>query len=233
MRPVNLLPQDARRQYTSERPGGAYAVVGLLAVLLVMAVAYVLTGNQVTQRSNDAKSAKVAADQLSAQAKQLGSFTNFAQIRQTRLLSVAGVASTRFDWERFLRELAQIMPARSWLQTTDATVTPASDVASAPPGTTTTAGASGPTANLIGCTPAQSDVTQMMVRMKLMYRVTDVKLNESAREVTSGSDDNGPTVDNCGRYYKFDLTVEFEAAAPAKEAPRGATKVPTALGGGS
>lgn len=232
MRPVNLLPQDARRQSASVLPGGAYAVLGLLGVLLVMAVAYVLTTNQVNERSSKADAASAEAEQLSAQAKTLGSFTNFAQVRQTRLLSVAGVATTRFDWERFIRELARIMPAGSWLQTTDATVTPEQDVAATPEGTTTTAGANGPTADLIGCTPAQSDVAQMMVRMKRMHRVTDVKLNESARELSSGGDD-APTVESCGRFYKFDLTVEFEAAPPVKEAPRGATKVPTALGGGS
>jgi Tfp pilus assembly protein PilN len=232
MRPVNLLPQDARRQSDSAFPGGAYAVVGLLAVLLVMAVAYVLTTNQLNDRTSKADAANVEADQLTAEAKALGSFTNFAQVRQTRLLSVAGVATTRFDWERFMCELARIMPAGSWLQTTDATVTPEQDVAAAPEGVTTTEGANGPTANLIGCTPAQSDVAQMMVRMKRMYRVSDVTLNESTRELSSGSDD-APTVENCGRFYKFDLDIEFEAAAPAKEAPRGATKVPTALGGGS
>jgi Tfp pilus assembly protein PilN len=232
MRPVNLLPQEARRQTTSARPGGAYAVLGVLGVLLVMAVAYVLTSNQVNQRTGDADAASAEADRLEAQAQQLGSFTNFAQVRQTRLASVADVAGTRFDWERLMRELSRIMPAGSWLQTTDASTTPEEDVATAPPGGTTTGGTSGPHANLVGCTPNQSDVARMMVRMRRMHRVTEVKLNESTREAT-GPDAEKPTVDNCGRYYKFDLTVEFEAARPVEEAPRGATKVPASLGGGS
>lgn len=231
MRPVNLLPQDARRKTASEHPGGAYAVIGLLAVLLVMALAYVLTSNQINDRTTKADAAKAEANQLSAQATQLGSFTDFAKVRETRLLSVASVAEGRFDWERFIRELARIMPARSWLQTTDATTTPASTVAPDPAGGITTAGASGPTANLIGCTPEQSDVARMMVRMKRMYRVTDVTLNESSREASSG--DDAPTVENCGRFYKFDLTIEFEATAPAKEAPVGSANVPASLGGGS
>ena len=233
MRPVNLLPQDARRKTTSERPGGAYAVVGLLAVLLVMAVAYVLTTNQINDRTSQADAAKAEADQMEQQARALGSFTNFAQVRETRLMSVAGVAAGRFDWERFMRELARIMPERSWLQTTDAKVTAVEDVAPLPHGGTTISGTTGPTAQLVGCTPAQSDVARLMVRMKRMYRVTDVKLNESTREVATDTEDSAPTVDNCGRFYKFDVTLEFEAAAPADEAPRGATKVPAALGGGS
>jgi Tfp pilus assembly protein PilN len=237
MRPVNLLPQDARRQSTSERPGAAYGVLGVLALLLVMTVAYVLTSNSLNQRTSDASAASAKADQLEAQVKQLGSFTNFAQVRQTRLASVAGVAEGRFDWERLMRELARIMPSGSWLQTTDASTTPKEDVASAPPGTTTNAGPVGPNATFVGCTPKQGDVARMMVRMKRMHRVSDVKLNESSREAISataaGGGDNGPTVDNCGRFYKFDLTVEFEPSAPVKEAPRGAAKVPASLGGGS
>ncbi len=70
-----------------------------------------------------------------------------------------------------MRELSRIMPERSWLQTTDAQVTAEDDVAPVPDGGTTLAGTTGPTANLVGCTPAQSDVARMMVRMKRMYRV--------------------------------------------------------------
>ena len=88
------------------------------------------------------------------------------------------MAEGRFDWERFIRELARIMPARSWLQTTDATTTPAATVA---PDRRVHhhRRRRGPTAKLIGCTPEQSDVARMMVRMQRMYRVTDVTLNES------------------------------------------------------
>ena len=39
---------------------------------------------------------------------------------RTRLQSVSEVAATRFDWERFMRELAHIMPEGSWMQSADA-----------------------------------------------------------------------------------------------------------------
>ena len=232
MRPVNLVPREHRRAATGQRPGSAYAVVGALAVLLVMAVAYVTVSNQVKTRTADADAAAAQADQLEAQAQQLGSFTNFAAIQQQRLASVANVASTRFDWERFLRELSRIMPRGSWLQTTNASTASAADAAAAVATTPTpgTAVAVGPTAQLVGCTPDQSDVARMMVRMRRMYRVTDVKLNESVREAGV---DSVTTPDNCGPLYKFDITLSFEPAAPAKEAPRGADEVPAALGGGS
>jgi Tfp pilus assembly protein PilN len=232
MKPVNLLPQDQRRRRPSGDSGGkgAYALLGVLALLVGMVAAYVVVSNQVTERENEAAVAGAEADRLEAQAATQANYSDFAQIAQMRMQSVAGVATTRFDWERLMRELSRIMPEGSWLQSTDASVTgetgSGDEAAAAPaPGTTSSA----PSANLVGCTPDQEDVADMMVRMRQMHRVEDVGLNESTRE--QGGDD--PSPDNCGTYYKFDLTVTFSAAGPANETPRGAERVPASLGGGS
>jgi Tfp pilus assembly protein PilN len=231
MRAVNLVPQDQRRQTAAQRPGSAYVVLGGLAVLLVMAVAYVLTSNQVSSRQADADAARAETQQLQAQAQALTSFTDFSQLKQTRLASVIGVSATRFDWERLMHELSLIMPERSWLQTTDASVAGSSADGTDPAAGTPGAVPSGPSATFVGCTPRQSDVARMMVRMRRMHRVDDVKLNESIRE-TSGADSTA-SIDNCGNLYKFDITVTFSVATPPQEAPRGETRVPVSLGGGS
>jgi Tfp pilus assembly protein PilN len=231
VKPVNLLPQDQRRRAPREGGKGAYAVVGVLAVLLAMVAAYVLTSNQVTERENQTAAAGAEADRLEAEAAEQANFTDFAQIAQTRLASVSGVAETRFDWERLMRELSRIMPAGSWLQSTDASVTgvAGSSSAAGTTTTTTTAAPAAPSATLVGCTPDQSDVARMMVRLRQLHRVEDVSLNESLQE----AEGEAATVDNCGRFYKFDLTVTFSPTAPASEAPRGAANVPASLGGGS
>ena len=70
----------------------------------------------------------------------------------------------------------------------------------------------------------------MMVRMRQLHRVSDVELNESVKQVGTSGD---ASVDNCGQYYKFDITVTFDAAEPSTEAPRGESQVPASLGGGS
>ena len=121
MKPVNLIPQDQRRRVASEGGGnGATIALGVLAALLAMVVVYVLTSNTITERQDDSKAASAEADRLEAQASQEANYTDFAQIAQTRMQSVAGVAATRFDWERFMRELAHVMPEGSWLQSADA-----------------------------------------------------------------------------------------------------------------
>jgi Tfp pilus assembly protein PilN len=231
MRPVNLLPQDQRRRAPSEGGGkGAYAVVGVLAVLVAMAAAYVLSANQVTEREDKAAAAKAEADRLEAEAAAQTNYSDFAEIAQTRLGSVTGVAETRFDWERLMREVSRVMPEGSWLQATDASVfgDPTAGASAAVAGTPA-ATPVGPYASFVGCTPDQSDVARIMVRLRNMHRVEDVKLKESTQESVDGE----ATVDNCGSLYKFDVGVTFSTTAPASEAPRGSDRVPASLGGGS
>jgi Tfp pilus assembly protein PilN len=231
MKAVNLIPNDQRRvQGTGARPGSAYMVIGVLVTLLAMVAGYVLTANKATDNKNDAAAAKAEADRLEAEVAQRGSFTNFAQIKETRLASVSGVAETRFDWERLMRELSRVMPSGSWLQSTDASVT--GEVAGAEVATPVagTVAVPQPKANLVGCTPHQSDVARMMVRMRELHRVSDVELNKSEVQLGAAGD---ASVENCGRYFQFDLIVSFSPTPPTTEAPRGEAVVPTSLGGGS
>jgi Tfp pilus assembly protein PilN len=231
VKPVNLIPQDQRRRVPSDGSGrGSQAVLGVLGVLLVMVVGYVLVSNTVTQRQSDANSARVEADELEARAAQQASYTDFAQIAAARTQSVADVATVRFDWERFMRELSRVMPAGSWLQSADASVL--GDPAAATTTATDPAAVGvtpAPAANLVGCTPRQQDVARMMVRLRQLYRVTDVELNES----TAGARADDAGLDSCGSLYTFNLTVEFSPAGPSSEAPRGSDRVPASLGGGS
>jgi len=229
---VNLIPTEQRRaKATGAQAGGGYVVLGVLGVLLLLAVAYVITANSVNSNTTKAAKAKRDADALEAQAAQLDSFTDFATIKQQRLAAVKTAAETRFDWERLMRELSRVMPAGSWLQTTDASVTGNVTGVEATPTTTTGAPVTPqPKANLVGCTPEQTDVAAMMVRMRELHRVSDVELNESVKELGASGDAG---VDNCGRYYKFDVTVIFSSTEPASERPRGAAQVPASLGGGS
>jgi hypothetical protein len=80
VRPVNLLPGELRRLEAGGRPGAAYAVVGVLAVLLLMALGSVFTSNQVNSRRSDSAQARHEADRLEARSGQLSPFGDFAQV---------------------------------------------------------------------------------------------------------------------------------------------------------
>jgi hypothetical protein len=231
---VNLIPSDQRRAKASgAQAGGGYVVLGVLGVLLLLAVAYVITANSVNDNTTKAAKAKRQADALEAQAAQMDSFTDFATIKQQRLAAVKTAAETRFDWERLMRELSRVMPAGSWLQTTDASTKEDTGGSSGGPASPTAApvdpnAAVPPNATFVGCTPKQTEVAKILVRLRQMHRVTDVELNESLKE--QGVSD--VTVDSCGPLYKFDVTVTF-APTDTPEAPRGSDTVPASLGGGS
>jgi len=228
MRPVNLIPSEHRRQSTGAQSGSAYVIVGVLAVLLAMSAFYVMTANKVNESTTKSNEAKAEADRLQSQAKSLGPFADFTEVKQTRLSSVAEVATSRFDWERTMRELSRVIPEGSWLQTVDAQVSSPGD-----PSTTAQNGETGgpPAAQLVGCTLDQSDVAKTMVRLREMHGVADVKLNEASVPTSAGSSsDTGGG--QCGKRYQFDVTVTFGAITQG-EAPRGGARVPATLGGGS
>jgi Tfp pilus assembly protein PilN len=229
MKAVNLIPNDQRRaQASGENSGSAYVVLGVLVVLLVMAVAYVMTSNSANDSASKAQKAKHEANALEAQVSELGSYTDFASIKEQRLTAVRMAAETRFDWERLMREISRVMPSGSWLQTTNASVAGDPNVAAVASATPTVAGPTSPSANFVGCTPKQSEVAKILVRLRSMHRVTDVELNESLREQEVAE----VTTDSCGTLYKFDVTVTF-APADLAETPRGSDSVPASLGGGS
>jgi Tfp pilus assembly protein PilN len=225
MKPVNLLPESQRRRPAGGDGKSAYAVLAVLGLLVVMTGLYVVVANQTTTRSAEAAEASAEADRLEAQAANLGAFGNFAQVKETRVASVRQIAAQRFDWERLMLELARVLPADGWLQAADASVS--GDTGGDAP-SEDSASSGGPTANLVGCLPRQADVAELMLRLRRMHRVEDVTLSESVLEDEQGA----PSVDTCGRYYKFDVNVSFAAAAP-EEAPDGERRVPAALGGGS
>jgi Tfp pilus assembly protein PilN len=261
MRPVNLLPDEYRpRQATGETKGGAYILLGVLGTLLVMALGFALVTNQVNSRKTEIAKAKTEADQAEAKTRSEGSFADFRQVKEQREQSVKLLASGRFDWERVLREVALVMPKGMWL--IDMTASASGDTSAAgtggaptpsggtPPGSAgsqPSAGAPGsqqsgtgsPSVKLTGCAEAQDDVATLMVRMRKLYRATDVKLGESTEEEDTGSTgatggSGGSTAagsESCGtRRFKFDVTVTFSAAPPPTSDTKG---VPAALGGGS
>ena len=241
MKPVNLLPEQHRRSGSAADGRGAYIVLGVLAALVAMVAVYALTANQVNSRKSDANQAQQEAAQLGARASSLSSFGDFAHVAQNRSASVRSLAAVRFDWERLMRELSFVMPRGSWFTQVNSSVTgDLSSGGSSSSGSTSSSSSSGaaagsaptgqPAADLVGCSPAQSEVAKLMVRLRRLYRVTDVTLNDSSRE----SDESGAaSIDSCGRYLKFDLTLTFGDTPATGEAPTGGHSVPARLGGGS
>jgi Tfp pilus assembly protein PilN len=220
MRPINLLParyQPARA--SGRRTGIAYIAVGVLAVLLIMIVAYVLTNNSIDDAKQ--KTAEAQQEQQVAQAKigQLQSYGDFATLKASREAAVKGVAEARFDYERLMREIALLLPHNTYLTQLTSTAGAASDQ-TATTGTTT---ATGPSITVNGCAPSHRGVADATVRLRKLHNVQDVELKSSQKAGSDASAANGAA---CKVQWTAALTFNPESA------PTTPTPVPARLGGG-
>jgi Tfp pilus assembly protein PilN len=232
MKPINLLPEQHRpRAATGSKSGSSYVVVGVLAVLLVGVVAYTVMANRITDRREQTAVAKRDIREAEAKLANLGAYGDFARIAAVRRISVMALAQLRFDWERFLRETAHVLPRSTWLTAVDASLKPENADATAP----AAAGAGvKPAATLEGCARRQSDVATVMIRLHKLHRVEDVTLDESSKAEGAGAQPNAGTGGGCGRFFQFKVKTVFEAATPADAVPSGKPSgVPASLGGGS
>ena len=232
MKPVNLLPERYRpARSTGKRSGSAYVVLGVLGGLLLVVFLLVNTSNQVADRETKIAEANQEAQAAEAKAGTLESYANFEKAKTERTQAVGSLANGRFDWERFMRELARVLPDEASIISAEASVAPAEGAAAAAAGAAPT----GPTAMLNGCALSHPDVATLMVRLRQMDRVTDVKLAESAKgddgggggEAAGGEGGEG----GCGTLVTFDVTVVFDPLPPPPDVA-GVANVPASLGGG-
>lgn len=245
MRPVNLLPEGDRDVRSMHQANGATIVLGVLGALLLAVLALVVTQNQINGRTGDIAEADQQAKVAQAKVEQLSSFGTFAAVKQARVDSVSKLAAARFDWERFMRELAIVLPDGTSLLQVSGSATGDQDTAtasSASPATPTDSATVGsPIVTLSGCAKSQPKVAVLMVRLRRMYRVKDVELSDSTQADAAAGAATGPAsgqaaggADNtaCGRgQYKFETKVTY---SPAPTTDTGSTrKVPSRLGGGS
>jgi Tfp pilus assembly protein PilN len=253
VRPVNLIPLDQRKG-AARAAGGAdappirmYAVMGVLGVALLGMLAVVLTSNQINSKTEELSKVQAQEQGVKQVADALRPYGEFAQVQQARQLQIDTLVSSRFNWERSLRQLARAIPENVWLLNLGASVSPAIDVSSAGGGgdvSNLREKVDAPAFALTGCTYSQQAVARMMIRMQNLDDVTDVQLAKSARkdDATTGgaaaaatptsSDQQAAAqeVTDCtgsARITKFDMLVVFGAA------PGAATTGTDATGGGA
>ena len=234
MKPVNLLPAEYLPR-TSGRQGSAYTLLGVLALLLLLVAAYAMTNKQVGTREAELQQAKQETQQAKERTGALAGYANFAKIKETRIQSIKQVSSQRFDWERMMREVALVLPSDIWL--VDMSASLAGDAGGSGEAATPQPGATvDPSVTLKGCAREQDDVAVLMVRLRKLYRATDVQLTESAEQgigAGGAAPAAGVSSDGCpAKRFKFEVAVSFSAESLPTEGARGEA-VPSSLGGGS
>ncbi len=231
MRPVNLIPpEDRRGDHAPLRAGSlSYIIVGAIAAGLLAVVALVLTQNSITEHENEIEQLEVARDAATQQAEALAPYAEFASLQEQRELTISTLATSRFDWERVLRELAIVIPSDVGLTSIEATV--AADGTDA-------SGAGAPTLEMTGCAPSHDAVATFVAALEDIDGVTRVGLDNSTIAAESAAPAAGEAGECIGPDQKatFGLKAVFDgfaaAVAPAPPVAAAAdTAQPTAEGG--
>jgi Tfp pilus assembly protein PilN len=252
MKAVNLLPAKHRpRQPTGGQGKGGIVVLGVLGAVLVGVLVYVLTLNSINDSKSKITEATAEAARLDEQANSLGPYGDFAKIKSERVQSVKELAQGRFDYERLVRELAQVLPPDVWLVNASASSvadsSSAGTTSSTPPASgasgaaATPAAATGPTLKLQGCARDQSQVAVTLVRLRELQGATDVSLDHSTRgdpgsastPAAPAGSSGGSGGASCGTTggnpnYSFEADVTFAPASPSQP-----VTAPNRLGGGA
>lgn len=228
MKAVNLIPADARKNRSGTPTASGvrvptYVLLGMLAAALALVTVYVLTGNTIASRQVQLSSLQTQVSQAQAEAARLGDYGRFAEMARTRLQTVTGIASTRFDWHAALSDLAQVVPANTSLTTLTGTVAPGANVGGGGASTSSLRGdITSPALELTGCTGSQDDVARLMSRLRVIDGVTKVSLSQSQKSLQNGGPSSG--TQGCGANgATFDMIVFFKAVPGA--GPSGATSV--------
>jgi Tfp pilus assembly protein PilN len=238
MNAVNLIPVDERRGGSAggRSAGPAYAVLGVLAVLVVMAAAWTLTGKTVSDRRAELADVEQQASAAEAQANSLSSYSAFSDLRKKRAETVASIAHSRFDWSHVMHEVARVIPSNTHLISLSGSVSSTAPAPSAGGSALQLRGSNpGPAIDIVGCAPGQANVSRLMSRLRLIDGVEHVTLAESSKpdgQVSPDATTGGSSGDSDCRYAdavaKFDVLMVF-AAPPAIAAPA-APAAPAAAG---
>ena len=240
MRPVNLIPANERRGDSSISRTGpiAYMLIGLLVAVLGGVSALVLTGNEISDKKAELSSLEAEHAEEQARAAELEPYIQFQAVRESRAMTVASLADSRFDWERVIRELSLVMPPDIWLSGLTASATPESAIEGGAdvPGRESVAG---PALEIVGCAPSQAAVAAFVAVARDVDGVTRVGLSSSMLPESSTAGGGGDTCQTRDFIAEFKMVLAFDAApvagattAPPVTAPPTTEATPTAAEGG-
>jgi Tfp pilus assembly protein PilN len=232
MRPVNLIPRGERRGEKAPLRTGplGYVIIGLLLLALGGVTLVVMTGNKISDRKAEVASLQSQVNAAQAQADQLSTYTNFAALQQARQETVTSLATSRFDWERTLRELAIVLPGDVWLTSIKASA--AADSSSSGSATSglsvAAAGVTGPSLDIEGCASGHEAVAKFLAALRDIDGLTRVTVMSSDRPgagsstSSSSSSSSGTTTLGCASrnfIATFDVVAAFDGAQSVASTP--------------
>ena len=242
MRAVNLIPSGDRRGSgvgvgVGRSQGAAYAVLGVIAGLAVLALLYGVARHQISSKRSQLATLQASTQHAHESASGLSSYTSFMSLREQRVKAVTDLVDSRFDWAKSFHELSRVLPSDTSITSLDGTVGSATGTGSTSSSSTTSGGAvssatppgSVPTFTLAGCATSQAEVALTLQRLRLIEGVAKVALQSSSKTSASSASSSGAQCEGTRASFSVQLTF---APLPAVSASSASSNELTSTGGG-
>jgi Tfp pilus assembly protein PilN len=205
MKRMNLLPQEERVKASRER-GLIWAILILVAVVVVLGLVYVKYNSDVNAKEDELATIQSEMAVVQAQIAELSPYAELQNQRTAMTDTAKGIYSSGVPFSILLQELSLVIPENVRLQSLQATVPP-----TMLPGAAT---AEGTTASesvdvtFAGQTEEHRDVAEFMTRLGLIPQLTGITLTSStdtASTATTTSASSAPTA----TYKQFTVTAQL------------------------
>ena len=218
MKRINLLPQEERVKASRER-GLIWAILILVAVVVVLGLVYVKYNSDVNAKQDELAGIQAETAVVQAQIAELSPYAALQTQRTSMTETAKGIYQSSVPFSILLQELSLVIPENVRLQTLTATV----PVSMLPGGAVaeTAAGAAAPAdVTFTGQTEKHRDVAEFMTRLGLIPQLMNITLTTSA-DVNTGT-----TATTTTSFKQFTVTARlrpYTTAPPTTQLQVGVT----------
>ncbi|MFA4964190.1 MAG: PilN domain-containing protein [Thermoleophilia bacterium] len=187
MKRMNLLPPDARAKASRER-GLLYAILVLVAVVVVLGLVYVQQNGQVNDKQSQLDQLNAQIQTVQAQAAALQPYADLQATRTAMTTTARTIYAARVPWSTVLEEVSLVIPENVRLQS----LTCAVPAALLPGAAAAPVGAASNDVTFAGTTYSHKDVAEFMTRLGLIPQLTNIQLATSSGSAGSGTTATAP-----------------------------------------
>jgi Tfp pilus assembly protein PilN len=201
MKRINLLPQEERVKASRER-GLIWAILILVAVVVVLGLVYVKQRSDVNSKQSELASIQAETATVQTKIAELSPYAALQAQRTAMTETAKGIYESSVPFSILLQELSLVIPDNVRLQTLTATVPPAML-----PGAAAGEGAASSTTTtdvtFTGQTEKHRDVAEFMTRLGLIPQLMGITL------ATSTDTNTGATATTTYNYKQFTVTAKL------------------------
>ena len=213
MKRINLLPQEERVKASRER-GLIWAILILVAVVVVLGLVYIKYRSDVSAKNNELTSIQTEIAAVNAEIAELSPYAALQAQRTAMTQTAKAIYDSSVPFSILLQEISLVIPENVRLQTLTATVPPAmlpggAQATGAAPAAATT------DVTFTGQTEKHRDVAEFMTRLGLIPQLKGITLGSSTdATATTATGTATPTI------KQFTITAQlrpYTTAPPATQ----------------